>query len=96
MNRQLLAPFCKSLLRVDVCVTVTLAEKRLPVEQVLKLVPGVMIQFEKPCESPMTIEVGNQAIAYGDVVKIGDKFGVRITEIKSPGERFIKLQPTST
>lgn len=93
MSRQLLAPFCQSLLRVDVCVTVTLAEKRLPLEQVLRLVPGVMIQFEKPCESPMTIEVGEQPIAHGEVVKIGDKFGVRINEILTPAERFIKLQP---
>ncbi len=93
MSRQMLAPFCQSLLRVDVSVTVTLARKKMPVEQVLRLVPGVMIQFEKPCESPMTVEVGDQAIAQGEVVKIGDKFGLRINEILSPGERFITVAP---
>ncbi len=95
MSQHLLAPFCQSLLRVDVCVKVTLASKKLPVEQVLRLVPGVMIQFDKPCESPMTVEVGDQSIAQGEVVKIGDKFGLRINEIMSPGERFIKLAPKS-
>lgn len=91
MPSRLIEPFCKSLLRVDVTVRVTLAQKKMPIEQVLRLVPGVMIQFDKPCDSPMTIEVGHQEIALGEVVKIGDKFGVRINEITKPGEQFVKL-----
>lgn len=87
----LLKPFCESVLQVKVPVVVTLARKKMQIDQVLKLVPGVMIQFEKSYDSPMTIEVVDQPIAQGEVVKAGEKFGLRITEILSPAERFISL-----
>ena len=77
-EQPLLEPFCKSVLRVEVPVVVTLARKKMHIDQVLKLVPGVMIQFDKPCDAPLTVEVGEQPIAEGEVVKVGDKFGVRI------------------
>lgn len=88
---QLLKPFCESVLQVKVPVVVTLARKKMQIDQVLKLVPGVMIQFEKAYDSPMTVEVVDQPIAQGDVVKAGEKFGLRITEILNPAERFVSL-----
>ena len=91
MAVNLLKPYCESVLRVSVPVVVSLASKRMPVEQILDLVPGIMIQFDKPCDSPMTVEVGGVPIAEGEIVKIGDKFGVRIREIVKPAERFIPL-----
>lgn len=87
----LLEPFCKSVLKVQVPVVVTVATKKMQLEQFLKLVPGAMIQFEKPYELPMTVEVVDQPIAEGEVVKAGDRFAVRITQIQSPSERFINL-----
>ena len=84
--------FWQSLLQITVPVKVTLATKRMPVEQILKLVPGVMIQFEKAYESPMQVEVGEQVIAEGEVVKVGDKFGLRITDIIHRSERFKPIE----
>jgi flagellar motor switch protein FliN/FliY len=91
MSRQISEQYCRSVLHVEVPVVVTLATKRMPIDQVLKLVPGVMIQFDKPCDSPMTLELGGIPIAQGEVVKIGDKFGIRISEIARPAERFIDV-----
>jgi flagellar motor switch protein FliN/FliY len=88
---QLLKPFCESVLQVKVPVVITLAQKKIQIDQLLKLVPGVMIQFDKPYDSPMTVEVVDQPIAIGDVVKAGEKFGLRITEMVSPAERFVSL-----
>lgn len=90
----LLEPFCKSVLKVQVPVVVTVATKKIQIDQLLKLVPGAMIQFDKPYDLPMTVEVVNQPIAEGEVVKAGDKFAVRITQIQSPAERFINLTQT--
>ncbi len=83
--------YCRSVLHVEVPVVVTLATKRMQIDQVLRLVPGVMIQFDKPCDSPMTLEVCGQRIAEGEIVKIGDKFGIRINEISRPTERFLNV-----
>lgn len=87
-------PFCQSALRIRVPVVVVLARQSMPIEQVVKLVPGVLIQFDKACDSPMVVEVGNQAIAEGDIVKTGDKFGIRIGNILKPAERFLPLPHT--
>ena len=86
--------FCRSVLRLRVPVVVTLAHKTMSIQQVLNLVPGAMIQFEKPYESPMTVEVSDRAIAEGEIVKSGDRFGIRVGEILPPRERFVAL-PTA-
>lgn len=97
MTKALVKPYCESVLKIRLPVVVTLAHKRMQVDQVLQLVPGVMIQFDKSCDSPMTVEVGNQAIATGDVVKTGDKFGLRINEILQPAERMAAItMPSQT
>ena len=83
--------FWKSLLRVEAELAVTLARQELPVERILQFVPGVMIQFEKPCDTPLTVEIDGHTIAEGEVVKIGDKFGLRITEICNREERWVPL-----
>lgn len=88
---QLNEHFCKSILQVEVPLVVTVARKRMQVDQLLKLVPGAMIQFDKPYDLPMTVELVDHPIAEGDVVKAGDKFAVRITKIQNPAERFISL-----
>jgi flagellar motor switch protein FliN len=84
-------PFCQSLLCVEVPVVVTLASKSMSVDSVLKLVPGVMIQFDKSCDSPLEVEVGGQTVAVGEVVKVGDKFGLRVSSILPREERFVPL-----
>lgn len=91
MARALSETYCRSVLHVEVPVVVTLATKRMKIDQVLRLVPGIMIQFDKPCDSPMTLEINGQPIAVGEVVKIGDKFGIRINEISRPTERFVDV-----
>ncbi|MEZ6138344.1 MAG: FliM/FliN family flagellar motor C-terminal domain-containing protein [Pirellulaceae bacterium] len=91
MADSLLKPYCRSIMQVSVPVVVTLARKRMPIEQVLKLVPGMMIQFDKHCDSPMTVEVCDQPIAEGEIVKAGDMFGIRVGEILMPSERFMAV-----
>jgi flagellar motor switch protein FliN len=95
MAEPLLKPYCRSVLRVSVPLVVTLARKTMPIDQVLKLVPGVMIQFDKHCDTPMLVEVGDQPVAEGEIVKTGDKFGVRISGILHPAERFVAVAPNS-
>ncbi|XZE22440.1 FliM/FliN family flagellar motor switch protein [Pirellulaceae bacterium SH449] len=83
--------FWKSLLRISSDVTVTLAKKNIPVERILSFVPGVMIQFDKACDTPLNVEIDDRKIAQGEVVKVGDKFGLRITEIAECEESWIPL-----
>jgi flagellar motor switch protein FliN/FliY len=88
--------FCKNLMRIEVPVTVMLAQKQMPLERITSLVPGMMIQFDLNCDSPLKVEVDEQPIAEGEIVKVGDKFGIRISEILDRGELFHPLVKTNT
>jgi hypothetical protein len=36
----------------------------------------------------LSMQVGEQLVAEGEAVKVGDKFGIRLTALRLPGERF--------
>ncbi|GAB4132546.1 FliM/FliN family flagellar motor switch protein [Thermopirellula anaerolimosa] len=83
----------RSLLRIRVPVQVTLAETRRPLSEVLQFAPGVIIQFNKSCDEPLELQINGRTVAVGEAVKVGDKFGLRITKMTPPPERYIRLAP---
>lgn len=85
---QQLPPYSRSLLRVSVPAVVTLASTRMPISRVLELGPGAILHFDKSYDSPLTLSVGNYDVAVGEAVKIGDKFGIRISSMVMPEEKF--------
>jgi flagellar motor switch protein FliN len=70
--------YARGLLRIEVPVTVTLAAQRKPIQEILELGPGSIVKFEKTCDEPLELAVGDRVIATGEVVKVGDKFGLRV------------------
>jgi flagellar motor switch protein FliN len=87
-----LPAYTRSLLRVEVPVQVVLAESKQSIDSIVRLGPGSIIQFEKSCEEMLDVEVAGHRIAQGEVVKVGDKFGIRVTSILLPEERFRPLR----
>jgi flagellar motor switch/type III secretory pathway protein FliN len=83
-----LPPYSRSLLKIEVPVVVTLATTRLPVSRVLDMGPGTILHFDKSYDSPLTLSVGHCDVAVGDAVKVGDKFGLRISSMVMPQEKF--------
>lgn len=88
-----LPPYARSLLRIKVPAIVTLASTRQPLQRLLQLGPGSIIQFNKPSDAPLTVEISNTTVALGEAVKVGDKYGVWITSMVLPDERFVPLTP---
>lgn len=66
---------------IPVTVSVRLAEKRIEMKQVLEIVPGALIMFDKPCDEPLELYVNNHRYCCGEAVKVGDKFGLKIDVI---------------
>lgn len=82
------------LMPLAVKVVVRLAEKRIPLGNVLTLGPGSIITFDKSCEDLLDLHVNNALYARGEAVKIGEKFGLKINEVGSIQERASAiLQP---
>lgn len=82
----------RSLLKIGLPVAATLAATRQPISRIVELGPGSILQFDKSCDQPITLFVNNQPVAEGEAVKVGEKFGLRITSMTLPGERFVSLK----
>lgn len=78
----------RSLLRVAVPVSVRLASKQQAVDEIVELGPGSIITFEKSCDDPVELTVGDRPIGLGEVVKVGEHFGIRLDEMVLPAEQF--------
>lgn len=87
-----LPTYSRSLLHIEVPIRVILASKAMKVNEIVNMGIGTIIQFDKSCEDTLDVEIGKQKIAEGEAVKIGDKFGVRVTNIAMPEERYIALK----
>lgn len=83
-----LPPYTRSLLKIAVPLRVVLARQKRRVEKVTELAPGAILQFDKACDDLLDLEVGDRRIAQGEAIKVGDKFGLRISSIVLPDERF--------
>ena len=51
---------------------------------VIGLAPGSIIKFDKGCEEMLRLLVGENAVAIGEAVKVGEKFGFRVTSMVMP------------
>jgi len=76
-----LPPHARSLLKIRVPLRVTLASQRKSIQEIVELGPGSLIKFDKTCEEPVELSVGDRLLARGEVVKVGEKFGLRIREL---------------
>ncbi|HEX3998409.1 MAG TPA: FliM/FliN family flagellar motor C-terminal domain-containing protein [Pirellulales bacterium] len=83
-----LPDYTRSLLHIRVPISVTLATKRQPIGQIMELGAGSIIHFDKSCEEMLDLYVGEHRVAKGEAVKVGEKFGLRITSVILPEERF--------
>jgi len=66
---------------MEVPVIVRLAERRLLLSEVMRLGTGAIIEFFKSSDEPLELLVNNKAIGVGETVKVGENFGIRITQI---------------
>ena len=82
-----------SMLQVMVPVSVTLAEKKHKIEDISDMGPGSILTFDKLCDGPIDLEVGGHKVAEGDPVKVGERFGFRVSNMIMPEEHFRPMLP---
>ena len=57
---------------------------RLRVRDVIKLVPGSVIELRKPAGEPFDICINGMPVARGEVISVEQSSGVRIIEVQKP------------
>lgn len=82
------------ILKIDVPVVVRLAEKQIPLGEVLRLVPGAIVELPKSADAELSLLVNNREIGCGTAVKVGENFGLRLSFIGDLKSRVRALGPS--
>lgn len=80
------------LLDVPLQVTVELGGTRMTLQKILSLGVGSVIELDKPAGEPLDLLLNGRLVARGEAVVVGDRYGVRITDIVSQMERLERLR----
>jgi flagellar motor switch protein FliN len=75
------------MLNVPVTVSVRLAERKMPLGQIVALAPGALVPFNKSCEDLLDLFVNNYRYCQGEAIKIGEHFGIKIAKVGVTEER---------
>lgn len=81
----------KSILQLEVPLSVQIASRRMSMREVANLSPGAIIELPKAADEELEVVVSNRQIGVGTAVKVGENFGVRVTYIGDLHERIAAL-----
>ena len=81
----------KVLENIDVMLTVEVGRTEITIRELLRLNEGSVVELERLAGDPLDIMVNNTKIAKGEVVMVGERFGIRFTEVADPEERVQNL-----
>ena len=68
--------------------TVEVGRTQITIRDLLRLNEGSVVELERLAGDPLDILVNNTKIAKGEVVMIGERFGIRFGEIVEPEKRM--------
>jgi flagellar motor switch protein FliN len=66
---------------VKVKMTVTLGQTEIALSKLFGLTNGEVLSLDRDVDAPVDVRLHDKLIARGHIVAVGDKFGVRISEI---------------
>lgn len=69
------------LMKIEVPVIVQVAERSMPLQDVLALGPGTIIDLPKSVDEPLEILVNNKPVGRGRAVRVGENYGVQVQQI---------------
>lgn len=81
----------KVLENIDVMLTVEVGRTEITIRDLLRLNEGSVVELDRLAGDPLDIMVNNTKIAKGEVVMVGEKFGIRFTEVADPEELIENL-----
>lgn len=79
------------LLDIPLEIHVELGRTKMKIGNLLKMSQGSVVELDNLIDQPLEIFVNKKLMALGEVVVVNEKFGIRLTNIISPGDRVKKL-----
>jgi flagellar motor switch protein FliN/FliY len=77
---------------IPVQVRAVLGRTRMTIDNILRLGPGHIMELESLHGEPIDVFANDTLIARGEVVVVGEQFGIRITEIAAQQERIVSVR----
>ncbi len=90
-GEEIIPEVLRSLLDIPLEISVEIGRTKMLLGDLLQITQGSTIELDKLESEPVEILVNGRHIARGEIVLMGDKFGVRIIDIISPEERIKRL-----
>ena len=79
------------LANIEVQMTVEVGNTEIRIRDLLRLNEGSVVELDRLAGDPLDILVNGTMIAKGEIVMVGERFGVRFTEIVDPEKRVESL-----
>lgn len=76
---------------IDVVLTVEVGKAEIKIRDLLRLNEGSVIELDRLAGDPLDILANGTMIAKGEVVMVGERFGIRFIEIVDPAARMESL-----
>lgn len=76
---------------VPLQVSVEVGRSKILLRDLLKMGEGYVIELDKLAGDPLDLYVNSRLIARGEAVMVGEKFGIRLTDVVSTSDRIEKL-----
>lgn len=76
---------------VPLQISVEVGRSKILLRDLLKMGEGYVIELDKAAGEPLDLYVNSRLIARGEAVMVGEKFGIRLTDVVSTSDRVENL-----
>ncbi|MEX2482657.1 MAG: flagellar motor switch protein FliN [Gammaproteobacteria bacterium] len=80
-----------NILDIPVTLAVEIGSTQVSIRNLLQFNQGSVVELDRLAGEPLDVLVNGTLTAYGEVVVVNDKFGIRLTDVVSAHERVRKL-----
>ena len=80
------------ILDIPVTLSMELGRTQINIRNLLQLNQGSVVELDRLAGEPLDVMVNGTLIAHGEVVVVNERFGIRLTDVVSQGERVRKLK----
>lgn len=79
------------ILDIPVTLSMEIGQTRITISELLKLSKDSVVELQRSTDEPLDVLVNGTLVAHGEAVVVGDRFGIRLTDVISPQERLHKF-----
>lgn len=79
------------ILDLPLLIHVELGNRRMRISELLQIAVGSVVDLDAPAGAALGIYANRTLIAQGEAVVVGERYGIRVTEIVTPAERIKRL-----